>query len=265
MTNSALSPWRRAMAPAGPTLDPDADQPAADIALRPEQVIHGRLFDLQGQPARDVKLSVTAIRRVIPNAANPRRDGFEGPFFWWAHSDDLPGWPRPVTTGADGRFTLHGVGPGLRVFLAVHDPRFANQMLAVETDAASAAKPMSLVLQAARTITGRVTYADTGKPAPHARVVVSGFDQDQVGVGPSPRRLPGRRRRAVPRRCGQGRSRRRVRLFARRSTLLDRLRAHRPGRKARLRRPSTWRCPGARRSAARSPSKALVRPSSVPW
>ena len=51
-------------------LDPDADQPTADISLRPEQVIHGRLFDLQGQPARDVKLSVTAIRRVLPKSPN---------------------------------------------------------------------------------------------------------------------------------------------------------------------------------------------------
>ena len=51
-------------------LDPDADRPTADITLRPEQVIHGRLFDLQGQPARDVKLSVTAIRRVLPKAPN---------------------------------------------------------------------------------------------------------------------------------------------------------------------------------------------------
>ena len=27
-------------------LDPDADQPVADITLRPEQVIQGRLFDV---------------------------------------------------------------------------------------------------------------------------------------------------------------------------------------------------------------------------
>ena len=30
------------------TLDPDDDQPTAEISLRPEQVIHGRLFDVQG-------------------------------------------------------------------------------------------------------------------------------------------------------------------------------------------------------------------------
>ncbi len=168
-------------------LDPDAEKPTADIALRPEQVIQGRLFDLQGQPARDVKLSVTAIRRVLnkgPNVAP--RENLEGPAFLWTHPDDRPGWPSPVTTGADGRFTLHGVGPGLRVFLTVHDSRFFSQSLVVETDSASTAKPMSIALQPARTITGRVTYADTGKPIPHARVIVSGFNQFQAGVGARP-------------------------------------------------------------------------------
>jgi RNA polymerase sigma factor (sigma-70 family) len=172
-------------------LDPDADQPTSDITLLPERVIHGRLYDLQGQPARDVKLSVTAIRRVLPDAPNRRQDNFrqenlEGPAFWWAHPDDLPGWPRPATTGADGRFALHGVGPGLRAFLSVVDPRFTNQVLEINADATSTSPPLSFALQPARTITGRVTYADTGKPVPNAEVQVSGFDQFQAGVGARP-------------------------------------------------------------------------------
>ena len=43
-------------------LDPDADQPAADITLRREQVIHGRLFDVQGRPVPDVAISVSGVR-----------------------------------------------------------------------------------------------------------------------------------------------------------------------------------------------------------
>jgi RNA polymerase sigma factor (sigma-70 family) len=172
-------------------LDPDADQPTADITLLPERVIHGRLFDVQGQPARGVKLSVTAIRRVLPDAPNRRQDNFrqdnfEGPAFWWAHPDDLPGWPGPAITGADGRFTLHGVGPGLRAFLSVVDPRFTNQLIEITTDATSTSPPLSFALQPARLITGRVTYADTGKPVPNAEVHVAGFDQFQPGVGARP-------------------------------------------------------------------------------
>ena len=36
------------------TLDPDDARPSAEISLRPEQVIHGRLFDVQGRPVPDV-------------------------------------------------------------------------------------------------------------------------------------------------------------------------------------------------------------------
>ncbi len=142
-------------------------------------MIHGRLFDLQGQPARDVKLSVAAIRRVLPTASNPPFENFEGPAFAWTHPDDLPGWPSPAITGADGRFILHGVGPGLRVYLSLVDPRFASQVIEINTDAASTAQPLSFALQPARTITGRVTYADTGKPVPHARVTLNGVVHEE--------------------------------------------------------------------------------------
>ena len=165
-------------------LDPDAERPTAGITLRPEQVIHGRLFDLQGQPARDLRLSVTAIRRALPNAPSGFRENFEGPAFLWTHPDDLPGWPSPAISGADGRFTLHGVGSGLRVFLSVLDPRFTSQVIEINTEPASTAKPLTFALQPVRTITGRVTYADTGKPVPHSEVLVTGFDQMQIAVGP---------------------------------------------------------------------------------
>ena len=48
------------------TLDPDDDQPAAEISLRPEQVIHGRLFDVQGRPVPDVRISVASIQSDRP-------------------------------------------------------------------------------------------------------------------------------------------------------------------------------------------------------
>ncbi len=57
-------------------LDPDDDQPTADITLRPEQVIHGRLFDLQGRPARDVTVSAWSIGRVLPGDPLLRRGRF---------------------------------------------------------------------------------------------------------------------------------------------------------------------------------------------
>ncbi len=165
--------------------DADADSPAADITLRPEQVVHGRLFDLQGQPVRDVKLSVMAIQRVRHDGPGPREERLDGPTFWWTHPDNFAGWPSPAISDADGRFTVHGVGPALRALLTVRDPRFVSQIIEINTDATSTTVPLRFVLQPARTVTGRVTYADTGKPVPHAEVWVVGF-HEQTGVAIPP-------------------------------------------------------------------------------
>ncbi len=51
------------------TLDPDDDQPTAEISLRPEQVIHGRLFDVQGRPVPDVRVSVTVDPQRPPTGS----------------------------------------------------------------------------------------------------------------------------------------------------------------------------------------------------
>ncbi len=56
-------------------LDPDVDEPAAEITLRPEQVIQGRLFDIQGRAAQGVMVSVWSIRRVLRPAADSAPDG----------------------------------------------------------------------------------------------------------------------------------------------------------------------------------------------
>ena len=44
-------------------LDPDDDQPSAEIRLMPEQVIEGRLFDVHAQPVPGAVVSVSAIWR----------------------------------------------------------------------------------------------------------------------------------------------------------------------------------------------------------
>jgi len=64
-------------------LDPDTEQPTAVITLGPEQVIQGRLFDLRGQPARNVKVTVGSIYRAVDGQS-------EGPRFSWAHAIEKP-------------------------------------------------------------------------------------------------------------------------------------------------------------------------------
>ena len=156
-------------------VDLSADAPAfeTDIKLLPEQVIRGRLVDLQGQPAGGVEVGVNGIQR--PN-------GFgNAPGIWDANPPEgLAPWPRPSTTDADGRFVIKGVGRGVSASLSIRDPRFARQSIFVQTDDQGGPKEVSQSLEPAKLIEGRVTYADTGKPVPHALVHAT-VSQDEFG------------------------------------------------------------------------------------
>ena len=168
--------------------DPDAQPTAIEIKLEPEQPIRGRFFDLQGRPVAGVAIKLDGIvldPREMPHA-NPLR-------FRTTAESEIPAWPKPATSDADGRFTLHGLGRGLWVKLVVDDPRFASQMLTLGTEGAVGpprsappsamirllgnpdATPLTIALQPARTLTGRVTYADTGKPALNALIQATGY------------------------------------------------------------------------------------------
>ena len=154
-------------------LDPDADRPAADITLRPEQEIRGRLFDLQGRPVAGVRISVFLIDRTalrVPGGARPRFDGAD---FRPTNTIDDPAWPAAVTTDAEGRFVLRGVGQSLRVGLVARHPRFALQTIPIGTDDAPGPKAMTAALSPSQIIHLRLTYADTGRPVPHAPFIVT--------------------------------------------------------------------------------------------
>jgi len=155
--------------------DPDADQPIADISLRPEQVIRGRLFDLYGRPVQGVTVSVTSMLHILERNSNILLERSEGPIFYWSHVNDLPAWPKPVTSDVLGRFNIRGAGRDLRVDLIIVDPRFAQQRIQVETDGTPESKPLTLALEPAKIMRGRVTDANTGKPIPHAQVVVMSY------------------------------------------------------------------------------------------
>ena len=153
-------------------LDADAADPSADITLLPEQVVHGRLFDVQGKPVPGVRLSVQSIRRAGRAERAQPLGGFAGVFYSLEKVVDIPAWPRPVTTDAEGRYTVRGLGRDLEASFSVHDPRFALQSITVQANEATESKPATAALIPAQTIIGRVTYADTGKGVPRARLEV---------------------------------------------------------------------------------------------
>ena len=160
------------------TLDPDDAEPTALISLRAEQVIHGRLFDVQGRPVPDVEVLVHSIRSDHPQSPARLHDRYiyrrsDGVTYWWIRDARVfPAWPRPVTTDADGRFTVRGVGQNLHAELSVHHPRFALQRIPVETDDNAESKPVTAALAPTQIVNVRVTYADTGEPVPHSPLEV---------------------------------------------------------------------------------------------
>jgi RNA polymerase sigma factor (sigma-70 family) len=156
-------------------LDTDADQPAVEITLRPEQVIQGRLFDLQGRPIQGVAVSVQGMGHFRRKPDSTPED-IDGPDFWGGnHAKNVSGWPMPTITDGEGRFTVRGVGRDLRVLLMAEDPRFARQSIVIDTDRTSESKQVTLAMEPAKIITGRVTYADTGKPVPHASLEIVAY------------------------------------------------------------------------------------------
>ena len=96
------------------SLDLGTEQPAADITLRPERLVHGRLFDLQGRPVPDVVLSVSSIGQIPPQGPAQARNRFDGVAYSSVRINKTPAWPTPVTTDAEGRYTVRGLGPDHR-------------------------------------------------------------------------------------------------------------------------------------------------------
>jgi hypothetical protein len=86
---------------------------------------------------------------------------------------ELRVWPKPITTDAQGRFRLNGIGSDLTVGLSVRDRRFADQWLTIKTDGRDAPKEITLALQPATIVAGRVVGADSSQPMPGALVEVS--------------------------------------------------------------------------------------------
>jgi RNA polymerase sigma factor (sigma-70 family) len=165
---------------------------SVDVRLRPEQVIKGRLLDLQGQPAAKVTFRVASVLGDLPKATGDplamklNRIGGRGRFelsqrrqagFSFDHPapKDLPLWPKPVTTDASGRFELRGFGRDQDVEVLVEDERFATQKQILDTGHQEKPKETVRALAAPQRFEGKVVYGDTGKPFPKAWVSVTGI------------------------------------------------------------------------------------------
>jgi RNA polymerase sigma factor (sigma-70 family) len=167
---------------------PDAEEPHAVFKLLPEQLLRGRLVDLQGQPAAGIRVSLSRLGNVV----NGEYDGIS--------LSMVPGlkgfWPKPVTTDAKGYFEIGGCnrsqgvsfstegerfGGGSFGFRPVGEPRKESTVLGLDSggfvhvqktgpDEKGQPEVPTFTLTPNQVLEGKVVYADTGKPAAGALV-----------------------------------------------------------------------------------------------
>jgi RNA polymerase sigma factor (sigma-70 family) len=139
----------------------DADQKGVVVRLTRERVLRGRLIDLQGEPVKGLKLLCLGVMEK-------KKSGLVGVL---RPATPLAWWPGPLKTDARGRFAVGGVGPRQRVFLVIRDDRFVPETLELGPGRGHP-KELRRTLAPAKLIAGRITYADTGKPAAGSQVRV---------------------------------------------------------------------------------------------
>jgi RNA polymerase sigma factor (sigma-70 family) len=169
----------------------DAARPDVEVRLQPEQVRRLRLVDLAGQPVPGVRVEVVVVGTQAPEYHYfPQLDGdetlrlFAGArdgrmVLWdqeirlWQAPTPVAAWPGPVTSDAQGRFTLHGIGPNQPVTLHLRAASgVACQPMALPARKEDRPPEVTFALAAARVFEGTVTDAQTGAPLPGARVDV---------------------------------------------------------------------------------------------
>ena len=130
----------------------------------PGQTVRGRLLDPDGKPAKKVPVLILGMLNQ------------DGPIRINVVSNDppthLPGWPKDIVTDDEGIFTVRDIGPNTKVLLQVRDERYATNWYSIKAGTKGQAKPVDLTLLPPRTLTGRLTAQDTGKPLANADVVV---------------------------------------------------------------------------------------------
>jgi len=159
-------------------LNPDAEQPAADLRLLPEQPVRVRLVDVTGAPAKGVEVRVLEVWR-----ANDKGTYDNGVALSTSPPGGIRAWPRPLTTDDQGRIALSGFGRGVNISLRVSDLRYARQDRYVESVKLPAGKETTIALEPARIIEGRVLAGDTGQPIPNAIVSATTRVQNEHARG----------------------------------------------------------------------------------
>ena len=114
----------------------------------------------------------------------PTATGFgDGASLWESSAKEIRAWPQTAITDNQGKFLLSGIGRDLFVILNVRDFRYARQDLDIRTDNRTASKEITIALEPARIIEGRVLASDSGQPIPGAIVSATTRVQNEHANG----------------------------------------------------------------------------------
>ncbi len=174
-------------------VDLDAMSNEIPLALAIEEPIRGRLVNIEGLPAGNVRLAVRSLMKTTTDGERIRDGvGYSGEVIPQA-------WFQPLVSDEQGRFTLVGIPAGYGTFLIVEgDDHFAPQDVALNTGMSEQrgqrdgtyralvfnTKPGEeavLPLSPAQLFEGTVTYQDTGEPAAGARLTIWASQQEPFG------------------------------------------------------------------------------------
>ncbi|MHC4405871.1 MAG: M56 family metallopeptidase, partial [Planctomycetota bacterium] len=178
----------------------DLEKIEADIPLLAEQVRRGRVVDTEGQAVPGAIVHVVSAGKPAPKRAPFRRwhnDGLpqdemvftsvcvkdtdpgDGSQLWEGEVRfrepplDVPVWPKPTTTDAEGRFTLRGVGHGQRIRMQIYGTeQITSEEFAFDMSDEAEPKESAFSADVPRLIEDTVTDATTGKPVAGAKVQV---------------------------------------------------------------------------------------------
>jgi RNA polymerase sigma factor (sigma-70 family) len=168
------------------TADPTA---ASDVTLRlvKDAPVKGRILDADGKPVAGARLTVTGV-------AAKGRDGQPGAGGW---GGPLPGQAEVLTTGADGRFQVAGVGSDRVVNMrlegrGIATADFGAQGAAFEYQAA-VSRPIRGVVRdkdtrkplAGISVTGGLCKSVTDKEGHYELLGVAKADRNGLGLNPA--------------------------------------------------------------------------------
>ncbi|MHC4569133.1 MAG: carboxypeptidase-like regulatory domain-containing protein, partial [Planctomycetota bacterium] len=113
------------------------------------------------------------VRQIIPPEATEDPNSRANDFFTPA---PLPSWS--TTTGSDGAFRIAGIVDGARIQLFVSHSDLAGSFVYVKPG-----RDVSIGVQPAAVITGRVLYGKTGQPAAGVKVQAQGVEHISIPGG----------------------------------------------------------------------------------